>query len=511
MSVSRFLAPHFWRIALVSFKHGARKSLPPLTAKIFQAQCESIANWKHSTCNAGSLFQREQLLEKVILLPTSFVMQKAWCHSSPNVPLFYARERELNNEILSKNTINDQLEFYQDNKDQTSLVNRITVLHSIAKIAHKYKAEKGVLQREREKARNGQESAYFEILDFISDNISSCKAQGLANIMWALGRTGDKTHPLVQICEEEILSHDFSLFHTSEINQILTGCASLGMKDSKIFERVQESILNEVIRISICEARQINGILLAFAKVGRGSSEFFDHIEYEIIQRDFKNFHNGQIVQFLYTFAMRGVFSDVLFEKAEEEILRRSSVRLRRKEVVMMLWAFATAGKGSKELFETFDKEIVDNRIKDLFTTSLLWIVWSFATRGMNEGKVFKAVAEEIYRRGFPQLTNSEVSLCMYSYALSEIPCQRFLKELAAQVLDRDLAEFQGDQLSQVAWACGKEGVINSELFSRLEQEILKCKFSKNQADMIIEGFCNADMGSEKLFSHLQVMIQQSV
>ena len=165
-----------------------------------------------------------------------------------------------------------------------------------------------------------------------------------------------------------------------------------------------------MIRISVCEARQINGILLAFAKVGRGSSKFFDHIEYEIIQRDFKNFHNGQIVQFLYTFAIRGVFSDVLFEKAEEEILRRSSVRRRRKEVVMMRWAFATAGKGSKELFETFDKEIVDNRI---FTTSLLWIVWSFATRRMDEGKVFKAVAEEIYRRGFHQLTiaNSEVSL----------------------------------------------------------------------------------------------------
>ena len=92
----------------------------------------------------------------------------------------------------------------------------------------------------------------------------------------------------------------------------------------------------------------------------------------------------------------------------------------------------------------------------------------------------------------------------MYSYALSEIPCRRFLKELAAQVLNRDLAEFQGDQLSQVAWACGKEGVINSETSSRLEKEIIKCKFSKNQADMIIEGFCNADIESEKLFSHLQ-------
>ena len=102
MSVSRFLAPRYGRIALVPFKQDARKSLPPLTAKIFQAPCESIANCKYSTWNTGSLFQREQLLENMILLPTSFVMQKAWCHSSPNVPLFYARKRELNSEIIER-------------------------------------------------------------------------------------------------------------------------------------------------------------------------------------------------------------------------------------------------------------------------------------------------------------------------------------------------------------------------------------------------------------------------
>ena len=500
---------HGGRIPLLCLRQSIRITLPSLTARVFVPQVGANAKCKYSMLHVCSSFPVAKVIEKRASPQTNLVTQKV-CQST-NVPLFYAKERELNNEVLSKKTVVDQLEFYQDNKDHVSLVNRITVLHCIAKIAHRYRKEKEVLQKEREKAKNGRESDYIDILDFISENISSCKAQGLANIMWALGRIGDETHSLVNVCEEEILSHDFSLFHTSEINQILTGCASLGLKDSPVFERVQESILNEVIRISTCEARQINGILLAYAKVGRGSVELFDHIEYEIIQRDFKNFHNGQIVQFLYTYAMRGIFSDVLFEKAEEEILRRSSVKLRRKEVVMMLWSFATAGKGSKELFATFDKEIVKNRIKDLYTTPLLWIIWSFATRGMNEGQVFKAVAEEIYRRGLQELLNSEISLCMYSYALSEIPCQRFLKELETKLLDRDLAHFQEDQLSQVAWACGKAGLVNSELFDRLEQEILKCKFSKNQADMIIEGFCNADMGSQELFSYLQAMIQQSV
>ena len=41
MSVSSFLAPRCGRIALVSFKQGTKKSSPSLTAKIFQAPCES--------------------------------------------------------------------------------------------------------------------------------------------------------------------------------------------------------------------------------------------------------------------------------------------------------------------------------------------------------------------------------------------------------------------------------------------------------------------------------------
>lgn len=498
---------HFGRITSLSFRHATVKTLPSLTAKILTPELVTTGN-----CTYSTLFSSVQSvkLRTAMDMPQTCVLVQLVCQST-KVPLFYAKERDLNKEIMSKYTVQEQLAFYQGNKEQASLVNKITVLHCIAKISHKYKGEKEVLQKEREKVKHGKESAYIDILNFIAENISSCKAQGLANVMWALGRIGDETHSLVRVCEEEILSHDFALFHTAEINQILTGCAGLGLKDSQIFDRVQESILNEVIRISTCESRQMNGILLAFAKMGRGSAELFNHIEQEIIQRSFKSFHNGQIAQFLYTFATRGIHSDILFEKAEEEILRRSTFKLRRKEIVMMLWAFATADKGSVELFTTFDNEIVSSRIKELYNTPLMWIIWSFATRGMTNSQVFKVIAEEIYKRGLQELTNSELSLCLYSYALSEIPCKRFLKKLETELLARDLAQFEDDQLSQVAWACGKAGLGNPNFFCRLEEEILQWKFKEDHAIMIEEGFCNAEMGSQELFSHLQAMTQQSV
>lgn len=493
-------------IALSSFRQGYVKALPPLTGRILTPQLAATSNCKYSMLY--SPIQSAKSQRKLLVPQTCIPIQLArQCSEKPH---FYVKECDLNNKILEKRTVQDHLEFYLSNKDEVSLINRITLLYHIAKRAHQYAREKEVLDKDREKVKHGQESAYIDILDFISEHISSCKAQGLANVMWALGRIGEKTHALVRVCEEEIISHDFSIFHTAEINQILTACAALGLKDSPIFERVEESILKEIIRISMCETRQIAGILTAFASVGCGSVEFFDHVEYKIIQRGLKNFHNGQIAQFVYAFAARGIHSNVLFEKVEEEILRRSTVRLRRKEMVLMLWSFATAGMGSEELFNALGEEIVNHRIREYYNNRLVWIIWSFATRGIMDSNVYKVIAEEIYTRGLEKLTNGELSLCMYSYALSEIPCRRFLEKLTAELLARDLASFPAGQLAQVVWACGKAGVENPELFCRSEEKILQLKLTQYEASMLHEGFRNADMGSKNLFSHLEAMMQQS-
>ena len=492
-------------IALSSFRQGYVKAL--LTGRISMPQLATTSNCKYSML--CSPIQSAKFQRKRVVPQTCMSIQPA--RQCSEEPLFYVKECHLNEKILcTKKKVQDHLEFYQANRDKVSLVNRITLLYHIAKIVHKFPKEKDAFHEEREKGKHGQESAYNDILDFISEHISSCKAQGLANVMWALGRIGEETHSLVRVCEEEILSHDFSVFHYAEINQILTGCAALGLKDSKIFQRVEESILKEIIRMSICEPRQIVGILSAFASAGCGSIDFFDHIEYEIIQRGFKNFHNKEIALVLYAFVTCGIHTNILFEKAEEEILRRSKVRLRRREMVLMLWSFASTGNGSVELFATLGKEIVDNGISHYYTSRLVWIVWSFATVGIRYSQVYKAIAEVICRRGLESFTNGELSLCMYSYALSEIPCHGFLEELTAEVLARDLAGFAADQLAQVVCACGKADLANPELFSHLEERILQLKLTEKEASMIDEGFRNADMGSESLFSHLEAMMQQS-
>lgn len=423
------------------------------------------------------------------------------------MPQFFIKERSLNEEILMKRSVLDQLEFHQHHKDQLSLLNAITMLHSIAKITHKYREQKEVLHMERDIVEQGKESSFMELLDFIAANISSCKAQGLANLMWALGKLEEKTHPLATICEREILCHDFALFHLAEINQILTGCAALGLRESEIFERVEESILKEILRISLCETRQLTGILLAFSKVGCGSVDFYKHMEFEILGRGLKSFHNGQIAQFVYAFASQGIYDSVLFEAVEEEVMRRSTVRLRRKEMVMILWAFATAGTGSEEMFCALGNEIADNRLKELYSARLMWVIWSFATRGIADSKVYKAIAREIYMRGLGSLTNRELSLCVYSYALSEIPSAGFMEKLETEVLARDLSQFNGSELAQVAWGCGKVGLTNPKLYNNLEENILLLQITQNQASMIGQGFDNANMGSKELFSHLERIV----
>lgn len=489
--------------SLSSFGRARLKIIPFVNIMISRSKAKSFMP---VTCQHSTVYLPIQTTK----FPGKQILQYHETHASmlsrscSDVPQFYIQERDVNEEIMSKSRVQDHLEFYHDNKDRISLVNSITLLHRMAKIAHKYSEEKELLLAEMAKVKQGRESPYIDMLDFIAENISSCKAQGLANVMWSLGKLEEITHSLVRVCEEEILSHDFALFHTSEINQILTGCAGLGLRESAIFERVQESILKEIIRISLCENRQIAGILLAFTKVGCGSVELYEHIEYEIARRGIKAFHNGQVAQFLYSFASQGMYSSILFDIAEEEILRRSTARLQRRELVLILWSFATAGRGSEDLFCLLGKEIADNKVRELYNIRLIWIIWSFATRGITDNKVYKVIASEIYGRGLKSLTNCELSLCMYSYALSEIPCHRFMEELSTEVLSRDSAHFDGGQLAQVSWALGKVGLTNPSLYSNLEQQILKLKISENEAAMISEGFRSADMGSKELFSHLE-------
>ena len=404
------------------------------------------------------------------------------------IPAFYLREKEVNEKIKSKHTVQDQLEFYQSWKDLKSLVNSITALHMIAKIVKKNQRERAILQKERDKEINGTKSAYHEILDFISDQIISCKGQGLSNVIWSLGVIQEKDHHLGKVCEEEILSRDITAFHRAEVCcQILPGCVGLELKHSLVFKRVEEAILAEKIKLHLCENRHICAILSCFTEVGGGSLELFEKLQANIVERDFSSLLVEHLDQILHCFAIKGIFSDQLFSQAEEEILLEGCGNFRMIELVSIPRAFAIAGSGSEQLFAAFEEEICRKRIKYFPLSCLCWITWSFAIRGFTQSMVFKYAAHAIYNRGVKNLKNSGLSLCLYSFVLAESPSRVFVKELGKELLSRDLRIFKGTQLCQLMWACSKAEYLNPELLQRLEEEILQRNLTQKEETILSE------------------------
>ena len=73
------------------------------------------------------------------------------------------------------------------------------MLYRMAKIIEKDQDQVLVLEKEREKSRQGQESSCMELLESVKRSIYSCQPHGLANVMWALGRLVEKDHQLVKV------------------------------------------------------------------------------------------------------------------------------------------------------------------------------------------------------------------------------------------------------------------------------------------------------------------------
>ena len=490
------------KIAFLCTRQATKRAIHSFAPSVFMPQVNKTTNGFYTTL--CSSVQTAQLRGKVLTEPKCFASQLN--QDLRGLPASYVRELELTKQILSRDTVQGQLEFYEIWKDNASLTSRITILHNMAKIVQKHRDQADVWQKEKEKVLRGEESAYTEILDFIADNILLCKTQGLANVMWSLGKLKEHDHRLVEVCLKEILFHDVAFFYKAEVLQILNGLTELKVKDSPVFRRVEKAILDGRIKIARCEKQQIAGILTSFVKMGRGSEDFYKTFEAEIVDRGFRVFHNGEITQILRTFAIVGISSDSLFNKAEEEILRRSPFKLRRTELVVILRAFAMAGKGSKELFAEFDEEIVTRRVKDYYSLPLCWIIWAFATRRMANCGVYRAAAQEIYMRGFNNLENGELALCLYSYVLSEVPCGAFLKALETELMSRDLETFGSIQLCQVLWACVKAGLLNPKLLQDLEDKILHQIASQNEGKVTVELFLGAETGSQEQLHYLQEM-----
>ena len=93
-----------------------------------------------------------------------------------------SEERRINNVILSLKTIREQLELFERIKSSASIVNRVTMLHRIAKITERNGNQSQVLEQ-KSKSIQALNSAYLTLLESISKDIAKCQPRGLANVM----------------------------------------------------------------------------------------------------------------------------------------------------------------------------------------------------------------------------------------------------------------------------------------------------------------------------------------
>ena len=160
----------------------------------------------------------------------------------PTVVYFSSQPRpseddiKINKVILSLKTVKEQLELFESITNSVSIVNRLTMLHSIAKITARDGSQRRVLTRQV------LQSAYLELLDSISKDIAKCQPGQLTLVFWALGKLKEKDHGLVQVCERAILSHDITAFDNVKINQIVRGSLRLDLTASKLSSMLQKYV-----------------------------------------------------------------------------------------------------------------------------------------------------------------------------------------------------------------------------------------------------------------------------
>ena len=433
------------------------------------------------------------------------------CHSTSTASVVTSQVR-LNKKIVSLNAIGDVLELFGTVNDSADTVNKVTALHTIAKVIQKDARQRKVLEKEQEESTQEKRGLYKELLDSISINISQCKPRDLANIMWALGKVNEKDHSLVQDCEKEIQSREGSLFGNSHVCQIINGCALLGAKGT--VARIEKAILNGEFKCSTLENWELSGILVSFSRANSGSRKLFQNFMREILSRDVVHFENRQLAVFVWSFAKRGFYEQDLFTQVEEDILQRGASSFQNIDLIMTLAAFARARKGSKELFSSFDNELSLRNFQEFNCADLEQIVWSFAKRGIHEASVFDMVKKEVLNRGLLKFTQQKLVFLLWSFTQAGKNSQQLFTKVLDELFSRNLDSLDDCDLSLLAWCMGRSGIVNHKVFCFIEQAMLQ----RNTSTLNIQGICALMRGfiearrkTKKLFGHLEAIIRRKL
>lgn len=415
---------------------------------------------------------------------------------------------DLAKDIAAMKNAGGYLDLYSNFKNSSGMtqVNRITILHNLAKFASSppkknFSVTKNVLQE--------QKHVFFDLLDSIGGDFSKCKPRDLASIVWALGKLRENVVWFVMECEKEILKRDEKTVTPPAVCQFLNGFASLDLRGLEIFSVIEQRVIDGKLNLKDFENRGLSAMLWSFAKTGNGCNEFYEKMKEEILQRDLNKFSSQQLGQFLWSFGVKGIQCNELVEVIKCEMKERSLESQTNEGIKRMLRSLAKL-KGSDEnnsdLFQKLGEEILARGIHDFETGDLAILAWSFAKMCPKMEVIFDFLEEEIGLREVSDFRNHELSLLLWSFAKVDYVSADLFNACQEEILSRNLSFFKAEQLSQLAWAFAKSTVPSSEFYIKLERQITDNLgiFSDNELCMIARGFAHASAGTVKLFKEIE-------
>lgn len=438
------------------------------------------------------------------------LMQKAYYKTKAEVPVPF--QVQLNKKIISLKTVQDQLSLY-DSESFMNVVNRVSLLFNIARIVARDKRQLHLFRKIKSES-HALSGSYIRLLDSLSADISRCSPRCLANMMWSLGKIEEKSHCLLQICEETILSCDLISFTQPDIFQIVKGCSLLGIQGNKIFLKLEEAILNGEIAISDFKDRDLTLVVMSFAKNESGSETLFNHFQSEILARDLTAYESRQLAGFVWSFAKQTLScSSDLFDQIESEVLRRGTKTVQNVPTLMLLWSFAKMGLGSERLFSAFDSNLVARGLQAFATTGVVQLVWSFAKRGLKDAGLYAVVENEVLARGMSVFQDYQLVVLLWSFTKAEKFDTELVRNVSHEFLQRDVKQLRGDHLSQLAWTLGRAGIKMPELFDSIGQVVKNCPpdMTSSQLIALIRGFVEAKEGSSELFDYFRLALLKDI
>lgn len=311
----------------------------------------------------------------------------------------------------------------------------VYLLSSMARLVKKDCNEREKLQME---SPEEESSEYTRLLNCITDNISRLESRQLAVIIWSLAKIQERTHPLLKVCEEEILSRGVGTFDYKTASQIVVGLSLLNWTDTSVFGEVEKAILCRQLDIATFNLRSFAQTVVSFAKTDNGSSQLFELFLNEILSCAFSTFHNNDLSHFVWSFAKRGFQADRLFEKTEAELFRRNiSTIVKSVDIGTLLWSFASTGNGSMELFSAFGDLIQTKDIKHFNNNELSQTIWALGKAGVTSDLLFSQFEDEVKKRGIQTFSRNDCEMLLEGFTCFNSGNKELLSSLKSSVLNK--------------------------------------------------------------------------